>query len=264
MQIAFSFPSHTGTFLLSLWLGCFLFHPSIGLADDFNAKLYADLLQEYTRQTESLPGTIVDYKGLKAEERWSQLVKNLESTNPNTLSTAAGKQAYWLNAYNILAIDTVIQNYPIKSIRDAGSLFSPVWKHQGIEIAGQPFSLSHIEHNILRPMGDPRVHAGIVCASRSCPSLLREPWVEEKLDQQLDDAMRAWLGDEKKGLRIDPDSNEVRVSRIFKWFSEDFAGLGGIQRILIQYGPPEANAWLRKNRGNFTLQYFPYDWNLNQ
>jgi hypothetical protein len=264
MQIGSSFRHRVDKFMLIALIGCFLFHPRLGFAEDFNAELYAQLLTEYTRETDTLPGTVVDYKGLKNEERWSELLRNLKSTRPSTLATRAGKQAYWLNAYNILALDTVIQHYPIQSIREVGTLFSPVWEREGIQIEGKPISLSQIEHQILRPMGDPRVHAGIVCASKSCPALLRVPWLGEVLDQQLDEAMRAWLANEKKGLRIDRSTREVRISRIFKWFSEDFSGQEGIQLILIQYAPPEASVWLRKNHDHLTLRYFPYDWDLNQ
>ncbi|MBW2713627.1 MAG: DUF547 domain-containing protein [Deltaproteobacteria bacterium] len=243
------------------WL---LFQPALVSAEDFNQELYAQLLLEYTLETDSLPGTLVDYKGLKKEERWSALIRSLAASKPSTLSTQAEKKAYRLNAYNVLAVDTVIEHYPVKSIRDVGSLFSPVWEREAIKIEGKPFSLSHIEHEILRPMGDPRVHAGIVCASKSCPSLLREPWRAEDLDAQLDGAMRRWLTSRKKGLRIDRDTRDVWISRIFKWFSEDFAGEQGTQLFLIQYAPPEEAAWLRKNRDDFSLSYFPYNWDLNE
>ncbi len=264
MQIGPSCRHRVGRFMFLLFIACFVFQPRLGFAEDFNADLYAQLLMEHSRETNTLPGTLVDYKGLKNEERWSELLKNLQSTKPSTLDSSAEKKAYWLNAYNILAIDTVLQSYPIQSIRDAGSLFSPVWEKEGIEIEGKPMSLSEIEHQILRPMGDPRVHAGIVCASRSCPSLLREPWAADTLEAQLDQAMRTWLAAEKKGLHIDRPTKKVRISRIFNWFSDDFAGREGILLILMEYAPPETSVWLRKNRHDVSLHYFRYDWDLNE
>ncbi len=245
-------------------MGFLLIQPAFVSAEEFNEELYARLLLEYTTETETLPGTVVDYKGLKKEERWSALIKSLAASKPSTLSTQAEIKAFWLNAYNVLAMDTVIEHYPVKSIRDVGSLFSPVWEREAIKIEGKHFSLSHIEHEILRPMGDPRVHAGIVCASKSCPALLREPWRAGDLDAQLDGAMRRWLTSREKGLRIDRDTRDVWISRIFKWFSEDFAGEQGTQLFLIQYAPPEDAAWLRKNRDDFSLSYFPYNWDLNE
>lgn len=238
--------------------------PQTAQAQSFDEELYGQLLEEFTRSTPNLAGTVVNYKELKKDPRWSALFQNLQATSPSTLKTDPEKMAYWLNTYNILAIHTVLENYPIKSIRDAGSLFSPVWKHENLKIEGRALSLSFIEHEILRPMGDPRIHAGIVCASSSCPALLRTPWKASSLDTQLDDAMRTWLSDERKGLRVDLDTGEVWVSRILKWFSDDFAGEAGVQLMLIQYAPAEQSAWLRKNRNQYSVKYFPYDWDLNE
>jgi hypothetical protein len=238
--------------------------PRTAQAQFFDEELYGQLLDEFTRSTRTLAGTVVNYKELKKDPRWLTLLQNLQATSPSTLKTEPEKMAYWLNAYNVLAINTVLENYPIKSIRDAGSLFNPVWEHEGIEIEGRALSLGFIEHEILRPMGDPRVHAGIVCASSSCPSLLRTPWNASTLEPQLNNAMRTWLSDHRKGLRVDLDTEDVWVSRVFKWFSDDFAGEEGIQLMLIQFAPEQESAWLRKNRNQYSLNYFPYDWDLNE
>ena len=120
------------------------------------------------------PLQAVDYAALKKDPRWKGVVRSLERSKPDALPSAEAKLAFWINAYNVLAIQTVLSNYPLDSIRDVGSFFSPVWKRQAGKIDGKAVTLDQIEHQILRPMGDPRIHAAIVCASRSCPSLRRE------------------------------------------------------------------------------------------
>ena len=129
--------------------------------------------------------------------------------------------AFWVNAYNILAIDLVAAHYPVASIRDIGWVLRPVWKQPAGTVGGRTVTLDEIEHGIVRPFGDPRTHAVVVCASTSCPALPREPLRADRLGEQLDAAVRQWLADPGKGLRIDRTSDTIYLSRIFDWFEDD-------------------------------------------
>jgi hypothetical protein len=223
---------------------------------------YADVLRDHTKAVNELPGTVVDYAALKREPRWQAVVKSLESAKPDALTSPDAKLAFWINAYNVLAIQTVVRSYPLRSIRDVGSVFSPVWKREAGKIDGKSVTLDQIEHQILRPMGDPRVHAAIVCASRSCPSLRREPYTAAGVSAQLDDSMRRFLADRRKGLDLDTKTGRLRLSSIFKWFDEDFDAKGGVVKFVARYAPTEVRTWLG-GHPNPKLEYFSYDWNLN-
>jgi len=179
------------------------------------------------------------------------------------LVTQNQKLAYWLNVYNLFAIDLVVRNYPVEGIRDIGAFWKPVWKHEAGTIDGKPYTLAQIEDEILRPLGDPRIHAAMVCASRSCPSLSREPWDASQLDAQLDRAVRGWLADTRKGLRLEPESNQLTLSRIFDWFEDDFRKQGGVRGFVERYAPPAIQQSLRARGENLKLTYFLYDWRLN-
>jgi hypothetical protein len=223
---------------------------------------YADMLRDHTKAVSELPGTVVDYVALKSEPRWPTVVKSLERAKPSALASSDAKLAFWINAYNVLAIQTVVRNYPLESIRDVGSFFSPVWKREAGKIDGKAVTLDQIEHQILRPMGDPRVHAAIVCASRSCPSLRREPYTAAGVSAQLDDSMRRFLADRSKGLELDTRTGKLRLSSIFKWFAEDFDAKGGVVPFVARYAPTDVRTWLAAHP-NPRLEYFSYDWNVN-
>jgi hypothetical protein len=234
--------------------------------------VWAEVLAAHTRAVPSEVGTTVDYAALQAAlqtalqrepaaGRWREILKNLAATPPP--STREGKLALWINAYNVLAIDTVLREYPVDSIRDIGNFFRPVWKHEAGTVAGRAVSLDEIEHEILRPMGEPRIHAAIVCASTSCPSLRRSPFTAAGLEDELNDAMRRWLASPQKGLHIDRDSRRITVSRIFSWFEGDFGGESGVRAMVIRYAPQSDRAWLAENAGGAELDYFDYDWTLN-
>jgi hypothetical protein len=225
--------------------------------------LYAELLGRYTRESPDLAGTRVDYRGLAAEPDWRKLISQLEQSDPGLLKTKAEKLAFWINAYNILAIQTVLSGYPLESIRDLGSFFSPVWKREAGEIGGQPVTLHEIEHEILRPMREPRIHAAIVCASTSCPSLSRKPFTARDIDTQLTAAFRRFLADTGKGMRIDRGEQELWLSSIFDWFEEDWEAQGGVLKAIIEYAPIADQDWLRENADELDVEHFDYDWGLN-
>lgn len=224
--------------------------------------LYEALLQRHTRAVSDLAGTRVDYRSLKDSEDWKELVAQVRTARPSRLERRE-RLAFWINAYNILTIDLILEHHPVESIRDIGSFFSPVWDVPVARIEGRELSLGEIEHEILRKMGEPRIHAAIVCASTSCPSLARSPFRPGSLDEDLDRAMRRWLDNPRKGVAIDRSRGRVTVSRIFDWFAEDFEARGGVLDFIAAYLPPDEAAWLRGPGRNAKIRYFDYDWSLN-
>lgn len=224
---------------------------------------YARLLEGYTARVDAKVGTRVDYSGLLREPGWKAMIAALGKVDPAVLGTRAERLAFWINVYNVFAIDLVLRHYPVESIRDIGSFFRPVWKREAGRIDGRPYTLDEIEHEILRPMGEPRIHGAIVCASISCPDLRREPYRADALDDQLDDNMRIWLAHDDKGLAIDRAGGEIRLSRIFDWFEDDFDVRGGVLAVVTRHAPEPERAWLVANAERADITYFEYDWRLN-
>ena len=217
---------------------------------------YERLLKAHVTQgvSDGVPLAQVDYPAIRISPLWPKVVNLIEQYPVEHLANRDERLSFYINAYNILAIKMVIDHWPVESIKDAGSLFSPVWKKTVGHIGGNAVTLDEIEHRILRPMGEPRIHFAIVCASVSCPDLLDEPYMAPKLDQQLDDQTRHFLNNSAKGLRV--DGNRLRVSKIFDWFEKDFEQAGGIEPFVRRYRDdlPKGLS-LRTN--------IPYDWNLN-
>jgi len=228
----------------------------------FDRALYASLLEAHTKSVADVVGTRVDYRALGRSEDWKRLVAQIRSARPSKLDRD-GTLAFWINAYNILTIDLVLQHYPLDSIRDIGSFFFPVWNVEVATIEGRTLSLGEIEHEILRKMGEPRIHAAIVCASTSCPPLARTPFTPARLGADLDAAMRQWLASSEKGVSIDRTRNQVSVSAIFDWFEEDFETGGGVLATIARYAPTADAAWLQNEGRQARIQFFDYDWTLN-
>jgi hypothetical protein len=223
--------------------------------------LYARVLERYTVPVDDIASTRVDYAALPASDEWEALVRSLGESDPRRLQSRDEKLAFWINAYNILAIDLVRRHFPVDSIRSIGSLLAPVWKKEAGEIGGRTYSLHEIEHDILRPMGEPRIHAAIVCASLSCPPLRREPYRAATLGAQLEDNVRRWLADPRKGARIDRSARTLYLSPILDWFAEDLGG--DVLPFVAAHLPAEAASWVRSQGRALRIRYLDYDWSLN-
>ena len=210
------------------------------------------LLKQYVGE-----GGLVDYSGWKDSgvERLEGYISRLAEPGREPLSGAESK-ALLINAYNALTIKWILANCPVKSIHATANPFDKK-RHQ---LAGERVSLNGIEQR-LQETGDPRVHAVLVCAARSCPPLRREAYVADRLDQQLDEATRRWLAVESLNQFL-PDRREVRISRIFKWYRKDFERTdGGLVDFLQRYAPPRFADLLQEKK--LRIKFLDYHWGLN-
>ena len=214
---------------------------------------YAALLGNHLdkNSTEGITLAWLNYPALQKDPAYNTTVQELATFPVATLSTKQEKLAFYINAYNILAIKVVLDNWPLTSIKDAGSWFNPVWKKPAGKIDGKTVTLHHIEHEILRPMGDPRVHMAIVCASLSCPDLRNEPFNATNLESQLDDQAQRFINNTSKG--VEGTGRSLRVSKIFDWFAQDFTDPVIFIRHYRQELPLDASI----------TGYLPYNWSLN-
>jgi hypothetical protein len=242
MIFAFSFSSNVEAFDFSDW--------------DVLVKKYVS-----TKTLDGVPLNAVDYAGLKKDSGFSGLVSRLESYPLENLKSSESKLTFWINVYNILAAKMITDNYPIKSIKDVGSFFKPVWKRPAGKVGGKERTLNDIEHEILRKMDEPRIHVAIVCASVSCPDLRPEAYTAESLNAQLDDQMKKFLDSQEKGMKLDEKKNKVYLSSIFKWFAEDFESRGGVLKYIGQYVSPEDKKIL--SRSKIKTSYLDYNWKIN-
>lgn len=223
-------------------------------ASTVNHEIWADLLSKYV----TTQG--VNYTGFKQEEdRLDQYLKVLENTTPQKLPRKE-QYAYYINAYNAWTVKLILSDYPgVKSIKDFGTIFKSPWQKDWVRINGEVLTLDDVEHNILRPRyKDPRVHFAINCSAASCPPLRTEPYLADRLDQQLEDSTRAFVND-ADSYRL--EGNTLYVSRIFKWFSEDFNddALG----YYLQYADGALKEKLTRQKDRIKVKYLHYDWSLN-
>ncbi len=215
---------------------------------------YRKLLKKYVKNGG------VDYRGFKNEERvLDRYLGVLEKTVLQDLSPS-DRLAFYINVYNAWTIKLILSAYPnLDSIKDLGNLFRSPWSKRIVTIDDGIFTLDEIEHEILRPLfNDPRVHFALSCTAKSCPPLKSEPFEGNIIDRQLDEATSSFLNDRHNNYL---EGRILWVSRIFKWFPEDFGG--DIIGFFIKYATGDFRNRLIEEKGGIKIKYLAYDWSLN-
>lgn len=212
---------------------------------------------------------LVDYAAWKASAQdqaaLDAYLAQLSASSISRESDRAAQLSFWINAYNALTIKGILREYPTTSIRNhTAKLFGyNIWKDLKLAVGGESYSLDAMEHEILRKMGEPRIHFAIVCASIGCPRLLNEAYDAKTLDSQLSANAKAFFADRSK-FRYDSATGEFSVSPILKWFAEDFGNDQAAQlRAIAPYLPDAAARTAAANGGNARVVYLDYDWGLN-
>lgn len=214
-------------------------------------------------------GDQVDYQGLVAKKpALKAYLEKLEKISLKGMSKDR-EMAVWINAYNACTLMLIIENYPLKSIMDIAQ--SKRWKWKNWTIAGEKLSLDEIEHVKLRPMGDPRIHFAINCASFSCPPLLDVAIEPKQLEEQLEKMTKAFFKDEARGLSVKTTTTffgasktRVYISKLFSWFAQDFIETdGSILAYVKKYADKEHVKVLADLSDDGDLYYLDYDWSLN-
>jgi len=208
----------------------------------------------------------VNYGAWKSrdEETLRNYLKSLYKV-PADLLGRSEALAFWINAYNALTIQGILEFYPIQSIRDKVNriLGFNIWDDYPMTVNGKAYSLNDIEHKILRKMGEPRIHFAIVCASVGCPKLHSQAYTGRNLDAQLE-AQAIHFFAQQRNFRIDRARKTVYLSSILDWFGEDFGGTDRAKLDFVSKYLSEAKDRDFLRSKGLKVKYLDYDWSLNE
>ena len=198
----------------------------------------------------TVAGGMVDYAAAAADPRLGRFVESLATPSPEEVVSWSRAQqiTFYINAYNAITIQTIVDAMPIKSIRD---IKPNPWDNARWTVGGRTVSLDTIEHKKLRKdLREPRVHFVLVCAARSCPDLPARAILPDRLDEQLDGAARAFFGDASKN-RINREAGRLELSAILHWFGKDFVGWNGLADTSVSGQRPEVEVAVIRTLGAF-------------
>lgn len=197
----------------------------------------------------------VDYK--RIHQQFSSIETLYAQVGKMDLSRAspAEKEAFYLNAYNLVVIYQVVKYYPLKSALDAagGGFFNKLMHR----VAGEMLTLNQLEkEKLLEPYADARLHFTLACAARGCPPLASFAYNPLQLDTQLTGRTQRALND-PTFIRVSTRTKTVAVSKIFEWYLADFRRNG--KSVLSFVNTYRSN----KIPVEYTVSYYEYDWGLN-
>lgn len=217
-------------------------------------QIWSELLKKYVSTTGK-----VNYVGfIEDGTKLSEYLALLSNNPPGKNWADADKLAYWINAYNAFTVKLIIDNYPLKSIKDIASglpMINSPWDIKFFKIGNTPFDLNTIEHEILRKQfKEPRIHFAINCASVSCPILLNEAYESSRLNEQLNKQAIYFINNPKKNII---QEKEAKLSSIFNWFNKDFTNGNTLIGFVNQFSKTTIEQGTK-------VEFLEYDWNLNE
>jgi len=239
---------------------------AVGSAAVYSNQPFLALVRKYAIDG----GEKVDYAAWKnsAEDlatldRQVDLIARVSpDSHPELFPTSEAQRSYWINTYNTLVLQAVLDYWPLESVRDVKISFTSrlvpgkgFFYDREVVVGGKQTSLYKFEQQILRHQKDSRLHFALNCASDSCPVL--RPW--EWSDEQLDAAAHDFIN-EPANVSIEDDS--LYLSSIFKWYKKEFPK--DIYAYLMQHAEPELGYQLQAAKdNNYRIHYRTYDWSLN-
>ncbi len=223
---------------------------------------WQDFLDDYVTPSAAYDMFMVEYGRVKRDDKKAldDYLQQLARLDPRKLSRDE-QLAYWINIYNALTVDLILDYYPVKSITRLGKGWFRMgpWRDELITIAGQSVSLHDIEHRILRPIwNNPRVHYALNCASIGCPDLLPRVYQGSTINRQLEVAARRFINQDKGAEFID---GRLMLSSIFDWYEDDFVGEDGVLEELKLFARTELKQQLDGYDGRISYRY---NWKLNE
>lgn len=248
-----------------------------------------DLLQQAFQK--HVADGLVDYMAIAADKDFKAYLKWLKDFDPATISDGNGQMAFWINAYNALAIKSVLRASPeivnnqstvssrdlarelrtrrdgkkrpvvalqlVASVLDDASFFSK----RELPVAGKRYTLNQIEKEIIFPkFGETRLHFALVCAALSCPELPAEIYTAENLPVKMEEVTRKFLTNTSKNY-LDRGEKVLYLSQIFNWYRDDFDKHGSVISFILPYLDQATRAFIEENK--VTIKYLEYDWALN-
>jgi hypothetical protein len=192
-----------------------------------------------------------------------------------------GKIAFWLNAYNAIVLQTVVNHYPIRgkattypaaSIRQIPGAFEQA-KHR---LAGRVLTLDDIEKKMLPEFKDPRVYLALGRGAAGSGRLRSEAYTPSRLTAQLG-AVQAEFPSDQAMLKIERLTGRLSVTPIISWREAEFIGAydkgaegryaerSPIERAVIAFVFPHLLRLEREfvEKNAFQMTFHEFDWRLN-
>lgn len=216
--------------------------------------LWADVLKEFVDDKGR-----TNFKALaKSPGKLKRVVQFVSTespvSHPQKYPTPESKLAYYLNSYNALSMYNIIDAEIPESL--AGLKKVSFFYFRKFIIGGEKMSLYAYENDVIRKLGEEKVHFALNCMSVGCPRLPRYPFPSKGLNQELE-KQATFFFNEDRNVKVDATKKEVHLSEILDFFTEDFLKKSP---NLIHYVNRYRKA---KVPEDYEVEFISYDWTVN-
>lgn len=199
----------------------------------------------------------VDYPAIARNARFAKYIDSLSTFDIGSLTDDKERLAFWINVYNALVIQNVIDGMSPNGPMDRMRFFG-----RNLEVGGKGYDLKTIEGDILAEFEDPRVYFAIVPATSSAPKLRAGAYVGEQVDQQLDEAARDFVNDKRRNRY----SDALQAAKLSKVFEQHRKVFGKKDKELLRYIAQFVNderVAKKLKRGTYDIKFMDYDATIN-
>ncbi len=176
------------------------------------------------------------------------------NNRPDLFPGRADRLAFHINAYNALAMYSVLAAGRPRSLSEYGLL--RFFYLRRVQVGGEAMSLYRYENEVIRPLGEERVHFALNCMALSCPRLPRVPFRAPALEDSLAAEARRFFA-EGRNVEVDHARRVVRLSAILDFYPEDFLARAPnlIDYVNLYRGGPLP--------AQYRVEFLDYDWTVS-
>jgi len=197
--------------------------PQAGDAPGFDHRDWTSVLSRFVDERGQ-----VDYAALAVDraalDRYlERIAETGPQSTPGLFPTQEDELAYYVNAYNALVFQGVLDGHV-----DADSVWRGLipgysfFVKRKFRLDGRSINLRNLENKVVRAQfGDARIHAALNCASVGCPRLPTTAFEPGRLESELNSAMTEFVSNEQH-VRVETAQRTVYLSKIFEWYKDDF------------------------------------------
>lgn len=194
----------------------------------------------------------VNYAAIKiSASDLNELITIVEKTDLSEASSNQ-KKAFYINSYNLIVINQIIKNYPLKSVMDVPGFFDK----NKFTVSGESLTLNELENEKLRAVyKDPRLHFVLVCGAVGCPPIINDSYKSSTLELQLETQTLKAINNPSF---IQVSNESIKISEIFNWYKSDFTeAYGTLNNFINKYRTEKISSTQK-------LSFYSYDWSLNE
>lgn len=219
-------------------------------------------------------GKLVDYIGLSEDQgALNRFVGYIQKIPRNQISVMSQDErlAFWINAYNALVLQSIMEAFPTVSIKKIEGFYDRMWF-----VGGRPTTIDNIRMQFLGyEIGDPRAFLATCDGTMGAPPLQPYAFDPDSIQIQLNRVTKTAIND-PTFVKMNAEKGEIEVNSYLFWFHEfldkkypdkgRFANFPDERASILNFVLDHAEGLLKaelESRTDWKVDLINYIWLLN-